>query len=77
MPGVNRVALDAGADMPSCTEASSEERWMSGASRISNSCLVEWNYGEYEGRRGAEIRTERPEWQLSATVAREVNRRKR
>jgi len=26
--------------------------------------LVEWNYGEYEGRRGAEIRTERPEWQL-------------
>lgn len=26
--------------------------------------LVEWNYGEYEGRRGAEIRAERPEWQL-------------
>ena len=26
--------------------------------------LVEWNYGEYEGRRGAEIRSERPEWQL-------------
>jgi broad specificity phosphatase PhoE len=26
--------------------------------------LGEWNYGEYEGRRGAEIRAERPEWQL-------------
>ena len=29
-----------------------------------DSDLVEWNYGEYEGRRGAEIRTERPDWQL-------------
>ena len=26
--------------------------------------LVEWNYGEYEGRTGAEIRAERPDWQL-------------
>jgi probable phosphoglycerate mutase len=26
--------------------------------------LVEWNYGEYEGRRGDEIREERPGWQL-------------
>jgi probable phosphoglycerate mutase len=26
--------------------------------------LVEWDYGEYEGRRTAEIRTERPDWQL-------------
>src|ERR1700746_68443 len=26
--------------------------------------LVEWNYGEYEGRTGAEIRAERPGWQL-------------
>jgi probable phosphoglycerate mutase len=26
--------------------------------------LVEWNYGEYEGRRTAEIRAERPDWQL-------------
>src|ERR1700746_4047926 len=26
--------------------------------------LVEWNYGEYEGRRGAEIRAERPGWNL-------------
>lgn len=26
--------------------------------------LVEWNYGEYEGRRTAEIHTERPDWQL-------------
>jgi len=26
--------------------------------------LVEWNYGEYEGRRGEEIRKERPDWQL-------------
>jgi broad specificity phosphatase PhoE len=26
--------------------------------------LVEWNYGEYEGRRGAEIRAGRPDWQL-------------
>ncbi len=26
--------------------------------------LVEWNYGKYEGRRTAEIRLERPDWQL-------------
>ena len=26
--------------------------------------LLEWNYGEYEGRRTAEIRAERPGWQL-------------
>jgi len=26
--------------------------------------LVEWNYGEYEGRRGAEIRAQRPDWNL-------------
>jgi probable phosphoglycerate mutase len=26
--------------------------------------LVEWNYGEYEGWRTADIRTERPDWQL-------------
>jgi probable phosphoglycerate mutase len=26
--------------------------------------LVEWNYGEYEGRTGAQIRAERPDWQL-------------
>jgi probable phosphoglycerate mutase len=26
--------------------------------------LAEWDYGEYEGRRGVDIRTERPEWNL-------------
>ena len=26
--------------------------------------LVEWNYGDYEGRRTAEIRTARPDWEL-------------
>src|SRR5262245_56736204 len=26
--------------------------------------LVEWNYGDYEGRRTAEIRAERPGWHL-------------
>ena len=26
--------------------------------------LLEWNYGEYEDRRTAEIRAERPDWQL-------------
>jgi broad specificity phosphatase PhoE len=26
--------------------------------------LVEWNYGDYEGRRSEEILAERPEWQL-------------
>src|SRR6516165_7696103 len=26
--------------------------------------LVEWDYGEYEGRLGAEIRAERPGWNL-------------
>ena len=29
-----------------------------------DSDLVEWNYGEYEGRCTVEIRAERPEWQL-------------
>lgn len=26
--------------------------------------LVEWNYGDYEGRRTVDIRQERPDWQL-------------
>ena len=26
--------------------------------------LIEWNYGEYEGRRTVEIHAERPDWQL-------------
>jgi probable phosphoglycerate mutase len=26
--------------------------------------LIEWNYGEYEGRRSVEIHAERPEWLL-------------
>ncbi len=26
--------------------------------------LLEWNYGEYEGRRTEDIRAERPDWQL-------------
>jgi len=26
--------------------------------------LLEWDYGQYEGRRRAEIRQERPDWQL-------------
>jgi probable phosphoglycerate mutase len=26
--------------------------------------LIEWNYGEYEGRRVEEIHSERPDWQL-------------
>jgi broad specificity phosphatase PhoE len=26
--------------------------------------LLEWNYGQYEGRRGADIRAERPGWNL-------------
>jgi len=29
--------------------------------------LVEWNYGEYEGRRTAEILKERPDWRLFVT----------
>src|SRR5689334_1123532 len=26
--------------------------------------LIEWNYGDYEGRRTVDIRKERPDWQL-------------
>lgn len=29
-----------------------------------DSDLVEWNYGDYEGLRGAEILAKRPDWQL-------------
>jgi broad specificity phosphatase PhoE len=29
-----------------------------------NRDLLEWNYGDYEGRRTAEIHAERPDWQL-------------
>jgi probable phosphoglycerate mutase len=35
-----------------------------GAEAEVDSDLVEWNYGAYEGRRTAEIRAERPDWQL-------------
>ena len=30
--------------------------------------LLEWDYGEYEGRTTAEIRTERPGWTLWPTA---------
>src|SRR5499425_3850722 len=29
-----------------------------------DSDLLEWNYGDYEGRRSVEIHAERPDWQL-------------
>jgi len=35
-----------------------------GSATLIDSDLVEWNYGEYEGRRTVEIRAERPNWQL-------------
>jgi broad specificity phosphatase PhoE len=35
-----------------------------GASAEIDSELVEWDYGDYEGRRTTEIQAERPEWQL-------------
>jgi len=35
-----------------------------GAQAAVDSNLLEWNYGQYEGRRTAEIHAERPDWQL-------------
>lgn len=35
-----------------------------GAAAEVDSDLVEWNYGKYEGLRTAEIRAQRPDWQL-------------
>src|SRR5947209_3878084 len=35
-----------------------------GAAAEVDADLVEWNYGDYEGRRTAEILAERPDWQL-------------
>jgi broad specificity phosphatase PhoE len=35
-----------------------------GAAAEADRDLMEWNYGEYEGRRTAEILAERPDWQL-------------
>jgi broad specificity phosphatase PhoE len=35
-----------------------------GAVAVSDSDLVEWDYGDYEGRRTPEILTERPTWRL-------------
>jgi len=35
-----------------------------GAAAAIDRDLVEWNYGEYEGRRTVEIRAERPDWEL-------------
>ena len=35
-----------------------------GAAAEVDSDLFEWNYGDYEGRRTAEILAERPDWQL-------------
>ncbi len=35
-----------------------------GASAEIDPDLVEWDYGQYEGRRTAEIHAERPDWQL-------------
>ena len=35
-----------------------------GAAAEIDSDLVEWDYGQYEGRRAGEIHAERPDWQL-------------
>jgi broad specificity phosphatase PhoE len=35
-----------------------------GAQAVVDADLVEWNYGAYEGRRSADIRKERPGWDL-------------
>ncbi len=35
-----------------------------GAQAKVDRCLLEWDYGEYEGRQTADIRRERPDWQL-------------
>jgi probable phosphoglycerate mutase len=35
-----------------------------GADAVIDPDLVEWDYGEYEGRLGADIRSERPGWNL-------------
>jgi len=35
-----------------------------GAEAKVDRCLLEWDYGKYEGRRSADIRRERPDWQL-------------
>lgn len=35
-----------------------------GAAAETDGELVEWNYGQYEGLRSAEIQAERPDWQL-------------
>ena len=35
-----------------------------GSSAERDGDLVEWNYGQYEGRRSSEIHAERPDWQL-------------
>src|SRR5713226_2283481 len=35
-----------------------------GSAAVLEPDLVEWNYGAYEGRTRAEIRAERPDWQL-------------
>jgi len=42
-----------------------------GASAEIDPDLVEWDYGEYEGRRTAEIHAERPDWQLFRDGCRE------
>ena len=39
--------------------------------------LVEWHYGDYEGRTTAEIRAERPDWQLFREAAPVGSRRSR
>jgi broad specificity phosphatase PhoE len=35
-----------------------------GTAAVADADLVEWNYGDYEGRRTVEIHAERPDWQL-------------
>ena len=39
-----------------------------------DSDLAEWDYGEYEGRRGVDIRAERPDWNLFREEAKRRSR---
>jgi probable phosphoglycerate mutase len=62
--GESFAGVEFGLILSSPLRRAEETARLAGLEARADGRLVEWNYGEYEGRTTAEIKQERPEWDL-------------